>query len=117
MTVYRIHRLREYLKQSFRNAAHVSGAAQVKPRDYEPEPAETVEAETPYAAYFALKESPASLLPGDLLEMPDGELRIYKFVGFEPAQWVLPEPKPQMNLSSMEAVDASVSVLEPLQQQ
>jgi hypothetical protein len=30
---------------------------------------------------------------GDLLETEDGQLRICKYVGFEPAQWVLPEPK------------------------
>jgi len=34
------------------------------------------------------------LLPGDLLEAENGALRIYKFVGFEEAQWVLPEAKP-----------------------
>ena len=112
MPVYRIHRLREHLKQTFRNAAHVSGAAQVKLRDYVPESEETLAADTPYAAYFALKESPAPLQPGDLLETEDGTLRIYKFVGFEPAQWILPEAKPQMNLT---ASDSSVAVLEPQQ--
>jgi hypothetical protein len=30
---------------------------------------------------------------GDLLETADGQLRICKYVGFEPAQWVLPEPR------------------------
>ena len=30
---------------------------------------------------------------GDLLESADGQLRICKYVGFEPAHWVLPEPK------------------------
>jgi len=32
---------------------------------------------------------------GDLLESADGQLRICKYVGFEPAQWVLPEVKHQ----------------------
>ena len=45
MLSYRIHRLRDYLKQSFRNAPHVSGLAQVKPRDYLP--GETIEAGSP----------------------------------------------------------------------
>ena len=110
MPGYKIHRLREYLKQPFRNAAHVSGAAQVKPRDYLAESIEAIEAPTPYAAYFALKESAAPLTPGDLLETSEGILRIYKFVGFEDAQWVLPEAKPQTNLNAVE-------VLEPLQPQ
>jgi hypothetical protein len=30
---------------------------------------------------------------GDLLETEDGRLSICKYVGFEPAEWVLPEPK------------------------
>ena len=36
MPAYRIHRLKDHLRQSFRHAAHVSGAASVKPRDYAP---------------------------------------------------------------------------------
>ena len=35
------------------------------------------------------------LVIGDLLETEDGQLRICKYVGFEPAQWVVPEPRPQ----------------------
>jgi hypothetical protein len=35
---------------------------------------------------------------GDLLEAPDGVLRIFKFVGFEEAHWVVPEAKPEPNL-------------------
>ena len=54
-----------------------------------------VEAQTPYAAFFALRDSAAPLEVGDLLESAaDGSLRIFKFVGFEEAQWALPEPKP-----------------------
>jgi hypothetical protein len=92
MPSYRIHRLKDHLHQSFRLAPHVSGTAHVKPRDYEP--GEAVLAATPYAAYFALKETEDPLLPGDLLEAENGALRIYKFVGFEEAQWLLPEVKP-----------------------
>ena len=95
MPSYRIHRLKDHLHQSFRLAPHVSGTAHVKPRDYEPaEQVETIDAATPYAAFFALKDSEGPLLPGDLLETENGALRIYKFVGFEEAQWVLPEVKP-----------------------
>ena len=93
MPSYRIHRLKDHLHQSFRSAPHVSGSANVKPRDYEP--GDSIEASSPYAAFFALKETAAPLNPGDLLESEGGVLRIYKFVGFEEAQWVLPEAKPE----------------------
>ncbi len=53
-----------------------------------------MEAPTPYAAFFALRDTATPLEVGDLLEAPDGSLRIFKFVGFEEAQWVLPELKP-----------------------
>src|SRR5579862_181842 len=89
MASYRVHRLKDHLRQAFRVAPHVSGAAQVKPRDYEP--AETIEASSPYAAFFALREAVRPLEVGDMLEAEDGSLRICKFVGFEEAQWVLPE--------------------------
>ena len=92
MISYRIHRLKEHLRQAFRNAPHVSGPASVKPRDYEA--AESVEADSAYAAYFAMKESGSPLEVGDMLEAPDGALSICKFVGFEEARWVLPEAKP-----------------------
>ena len=100
MPSYHIHRLKDHLRQSFRQAPHVSGTASIKPRDYNlpvadapPESGEFIEAPTPYAAYFTLKTSPTPLLPGDLLESESGQLRIYKFVGFEEAQWILPEVK------------------------
>ena len=92
MPSYRIHRLKDHLHQSFRLAPHVSGPANVKPRDYEP--GDSIDAATPYAAFFALKDTAETLHPGDLLES-EGALRIYKFVGFEEAQWVLPEAKPE----------------------
>ncbi len=91
MPGYRIHRLKDHLRQQFRYGPHVSGTASVKPRDYEPGP--SIEAPTPYAAYFALRDSETPLEVGDLLESEDGTLRIYKFVGFEEALWVLPEAK------------------------
>ncbi|MEI9811996.1 MAG: hypothetical protein WDO18_04690 [Acidobacteriota bacterium] len=59
--------------------------------DYEP--AGLVEATSPYAAFFAMRETPEALEVGDVLEA-GGALRILKFVGFEEAQWVLPEAKP-----------------------
>lgn len=93
MPSYRIHNLKDHLRQQFRSAPHVSGSASVKPRDYEP--GESIEASSPYAAYFALRESGRPLEVGDLLEADNGALRICKFVGFEEAQWVLPETRPE----------------------
>jgi hypothetical protein len=104
--VYRIHRLKSHLRQQFRYAPHVSGPATVKPRDYEP--GGTVEAATPYAAYFALRETPEALEVGDLLEA-GGTLRILKFVGFEEARWALPEDKPPVG-SATEAGPDSAAV-------
>jgi hypothetical protein len=104
--VYRIHRLKSHLRQQFRYAPHVSGTATVKPRDYEP--GGTVEAATPYAAYFALRETPEALEVGDLLEA-GGTLRILKFVGFEEARWALPEAKPPVG-SGTEAGPDSAAV-------
>ena len=89
MAQYRIYRLRESRRSSFRWAPHISGATSVKPKDYEEDG--TAEALSPYAAWAALKESDRRLEIGDLLEDPAGDLCIYKYVGFEQAQWVLPE--------------------------
>ncbi len=104
MPNYRVHRLKDHLRQQFRSAPHVSGAASIKPRDYVPgflpgEPAaefigETLAASSPYAAYFDRQDSDAPLQPGDVLEDEAGALRIFKFVGFEEARWALPEPAP-----------------------
>jgi hypothetical protein len=105
MPSYRIHHLRDHLKQSFRNAPHVSGTAAVKPRDYTP--GDSIEARSPYAAYFELRNNGKLIEPGDLLESEGGELRIFKFVGFEEAQWVLPEIKPSTS-GEAAAVPAAV---------
>jgi hypothetical protein len=96
MPSYRIHRLKDHLRVQFRFGPHVSGAAHIKPRDYalsEGEPGASIDAPTPYAAFFALKETDAPLAPGDVLEAENGALRIFKFVGFEEAQWTVPEVK------------------------
>ena len=90
MPLYRIHRMKDSPRQQFRWAPHVSGSATVKPRDYEP--GDQIEAVNEYDAWRQLRESNQPLGVGDLLEIEDGQLRICKYVGFEPAQWVLPEP-------------------------
>jgi hypothetical protein len=94
MPNFRIHRMKENPRQSFRWTPHVSGSAQVKPKDYEPEIRE-VEAMHEYAAWAMLKDSEQPLGVGDLLETENGDLRICKYVGFEKALWVVPEPVPE----------------------
>ncbi len=83
-------------RQQFRRAAPVSGAANVKPKDYEA--AAEVEAGNEYAAWALLRTTEQPLNVGDLLEAPDNRLRICKYVGFEEARWFVPEPPPQASL-------------------
>ncbi len=61
----------------------------MKPKDYEP--AGEVEAENEYAAWALLRDSETPLTVGDILELPQGQLRICKYVGFEEARWFVPE--------------------------
>jgi hypothetical protein len=98
MPLFRIHRLKDHVRQNFRFAPHLSGTASVKPRDYEAAAGEdaVIEASSPYAAFFALREAPRPIQIGDVLESEDGSLRIFKFVGIEDAQWVMPEMKPEV---------------------
>ena len=105
MPSYRIHRLKDNLRQSFRQAPHVSGPASVKPRDYAP--GSSIDANSPYAAYFELRATSDPLQPGDLLESESRELRIFKFIGFEEARWVLPEPKDAASIQGA-AIPATV---------
>jgi hypothetical protein len=97
MPMYRIHRLKEHLRSSFRYAPHTSGKAAVKPRDYEP--AGTIEADSPYAAFFAQRSAGAPLEVGDVLETPAGALTIFKFVGFEDAEWIVPPVKSETDMA------------------
>ena len=92
MPVFRIHRMKEAPRQQFRWAPHVSGAASVKPKDYEA--AEEIEAENEYAAWTVMRASEKPLEVGDLLETPEGQLRLCKYVGFDEAQWFVPAPPP-----------------------
>src|SRR4051812_29422606 len=88
---YRILRLKESLRNQFRTAPHTSGQTLLKPKDYEPQ--ESVEASNPYAAWQTLKGAERPLLVGDVLEAEGGKLEVFKFIGFEPAEWILPEQK------------------------
>ncbi len=104
MPVYQIHRLKEAPRQQFRWAPHSSGMSVVKPKDYEP--GAPVEAATPYAAWIALRESNAPLNIGDILEA-GGDLRIFKYVGFEEARWFAPEPAEAATLAGTAASGAT----------
>jgi len=92
MPAYKIFRMKDAPRQQFRWAPHTSGVTQVKPKDYQEDG--SVEAFSPYGAWAALKDSSGPLVVGDLLQTESGDLRIYKYVGFEEARWVLPEVKP-----------------------
>ena len=91
MAVYRIYRMKDQASQQFRWAPHVSGATQIKRKDYDE--GASIEAGNEYAAWQSLRDSGSPLRVGDLLESPGGELRICKYVGFESAQWIAPEVK------------------------
>jgi hypothetical protein len=102
MPVFRIHRMKDVPRQQFRWAPHVSGAANVKQKDYQL--SGDVDAENEYAAWAALRDSETPLLIGDVLELPAGGLRICKYVGFEEARWFVPEapiPETPMNPSDV----------------
>jgi hypothetical protein len=90
MAHFRIHRMKEQPREHFRWAPHISAQVVVKPKDYEASGA--VEALHEYAAWSELRSTENPLQLGDLLEMENGELRICKYVGFEPAVWFVPEP-------------------------
>ncbi len=72
----------------------------MKPRDYEP--GVELESASPYALWKELQDvanahSERALAPGDLLETivaeGSGPLLIAKYIGFEPAEWIVPELK------------------------
>jgi len=93
----RIYRMKEIPRENFRWSAHTGGLAVVKAKDYEAA-FEELDAASPYSAWNILKTQGKPLLPGDLLETLNEEgvcshLQITKYIGFEPAQWFIPEPK------------------------
>jgi hypothetical protein len=92
MPAYQIHRLKESQRQQFRWAPHTSGVTIAKLKDYEK--GALTEAASPYAVWLALRDTEEQLQVGDLLELENGELRIYKYIGFEEARWFVPEATP-----------------------
>ena len=108
--VYRIYRMKESVRQQFRWAPHTIGATIVKPKDYEP--VHATDAAGVYAVWLQLKDSDTPLQIGDVLESESGELRIYKYVGFEEARWYVPETKgsnPDANATAQEAADHEIT--------
>ena len=111
MASYRIYRMKKQASQQFRWAPHVSGATQIKRKDYDE--GASIEAPNEYAAWQALRKTGTPLQVGDLLEGPGGELRICKYVGFDAAQWIVPEVKTGLESAPVAAgppLDASEGV-------
>jgi hypothetical protein len=79
-------------RQNFRWAPHTSGVTLVKLKDYEE--AGNVDAANPYEAWEQLKGTDAALQVGDILENEIGEIRLFKYVGFEEAKWAVAEQGP-----------------------
>ena len=110
MPLFRIFRMKDSAQQPFRWAPHTSGVTAAKPKDYQE--GGIVEAPGIYQAWHQLRETAQALQLGDILESADnGELRVCKYVGFEEANWVLPEAKHpgglnQPNLPIEQTVDA-----------
>jgi hypothetical protein len=112
MATYQIHRLKSHLRQQFRFAPHVSGVSNIRLRDYEA--GGSVDATSPYAAFFQMRDGEAPLEVGDVLEL-DGALRILKFVGFEEAQWVIPEAKPPAGVTLDTTTSATPNTIGAIQ--
>ena len=102
MSAYQIHRLKEAPRQQFRWAPHTSGVTIVKPKDYQK--GAVVDAASPYALWLSLRDAGTPLEVGDLLELEGGELRIFKYIGFEEARWYVPEPAPRDEAPPVEVI-------------
>jgi hypothetical protein len=98
MPAYQIYRLKEIPRQQFRWTPHTPGVAIVKLKDYEAGP--VIQAASPYALWLDVRGSDKAIAVGDLIEVVGdvseqrGQLRIFKYIGFEEAQWYVPEPAP-----------------------
>ena len=95
--------MKESPREQFRWAAHTGGLATIKLKDYEV--AEDAEAPSPYALWKQLQSSGTPLHPGDVLETlgddaVPGPLQITKYIGFEAAQWYVPEPKAPQDIGA-----------------
>jgi hypothetical protein len=91
MLSFKIHRCKDHVSHQFRWAPHTSGPATIKQRDYEV--IGEVEAPGAYALFNQLRGTPNALRVGDVVELPDGSLKIFKFVGLEDAAWFVAPPR------------------------
>lgn len=91
MQTFRVYRMKDAPRQAFRWAPHTSGASSLKPKDFEQ--GCEIEAASAYEAWTLLRGTERALEIGDVLESPSGEIRICKYVGFEEARWIVPEPR------------------------
>lgn len=107
MPLFRIRRIKQSAGEAFRWAAHTGGLAVVKERDYDP--GEDLDAVSIYAAWKALASSKRPLMAGDLVEDESGKLHILKYIGFDPAQWFIPEPKEGNPISTIPVPEASLA--------
>lgn len=85
MASFKIHRLRESAAAQFRWTPQTSGPAVVKQKDYVCE--EEMEGASAYALFNSLRGTAQALKVGDVLELADGKLHIFKYVGLEDASW------------------------------
>jgi hypothetical protein len=108
MATFRVWRLRDAQRQSFKNQEHMGGTSAVKAKDYHE--AVEVEAENVYAAWDTLKETENRLDVGDVLANSDGKLWIYKYIGFEIAEWQVIEPKQISDQPALTIVDPIATV-------
>jgi hypothetical protein len=112
MPTYRIFRMKEQSRLSFRAAPHTSGETAVKLKDYLE--SGSVEADSTYEAWESLRSTSEPLEVGDILESELGGIKICKYIGFEDAKWVVPEIKPALEgLAAMPADPANVAAPTP----
>lgn len=95
--------MKEQARTSFRAAPHTSGETAVKLKDFLE--AGSVDAANAYEAWDSLRAAEQPLDVGDVLESELGEIRIYKYIGFENAKWILPEVKPAQEAVPVPAGD------------
>lgn len=92
MPTYRIFRMKEQARLSFRAAPHTSGETAVKLKDYVE--SGVVEADSTYEAWEMLRSTDQALAVGDVLESELGGIKICKYIGFDDAKWILPDVRP-----------------------
>ena len=107
MVSFKIHRLKDNAATQFRWAPHTAGPATVKQRDYEV--SGEMEALSAYALFNQLRGTEDELRVGDLLELPDGSLRIFKFVGLEEASWFVAPVRPDLSANPVSGGETETS--------